>query len=102
MGASEFTSSATGKTAQEAFGKAIDEARYESGHGGYTGTIAEKSGFRMVVPKEGEDPGDCIDRCFRDESHFFQDKWGPAGCIDAGEGKEPGTRKFLFFGWASS
>jgi len=34
---------AKGKTAQEAFDAAVAQARHEYGHGGYTGTIAEKS-----------------------------------------------------------
>ena len=43
MGASTFLTRATGKTAREAFASATSDARYEHGHGGYTGTIAEKN-----------------------------------------------------------
>lgn len=51
MGATNFEVIATGKTAREAFLSAVDEARYWNGHGGYTGTIAEKPGFtEFVVP----------------------------------------------------
>lgn len=51
MGATNFEVIATGKTAREAFLSAVDDARYWNGHGGYTGTIAEKSGFtEFVVP----------------------------------------------------
>lgn len=45
MGATDFQTYAYGKTAQEAFRAAQEHARYEYGHGGYTGTIAEKRGF---------------------------------------------------------
>ncbi len=42
MGASNFTAAAYGKSPEEAFSRAVQEARHEYGHGGYTGTIAEK------------------------------------------------------------
>lgn len=96
MGAMEFRSDASGKTAKEAFDKAVDAAGWEHGHGGYSGTIAEKRTFRMVTPRHGETPADCMERCLSDPHHFCQDKWGPAACIDRGDGA------FLFFGWASS
>lgn len=45
MGATTFFTFATGKTASEAFASAQAEARYDHGHSGYTGTIAEKPSF---------------------------------------------------------
>ena len=52
MGADHFTDYATGKTVGEAFDKARRDAQYEYGHGGYTGSIAEKSGYiEIPVPK---------------------------------------------------
>ena len=58
MGASTFETMSHGKTAGEAFSAAVDAARYEYGHGGYTGTIAEKYDFalytlppRVMAPK---------------------------------------------------
>lgn len=52
MGAADFTTIATGKTVGEAFNKARRDAQYEFGHGGYTGTIAEKGDFiEIPVPK---------------------------------------------------
>lgn len=45
MGATTFFTYATGKTAKEAFASAQAEARYDHGHSGYTGTIAEKPSF---------------------------------------------------------
>jgi hypothetical protein len=58
-GGQEFSVVSTGKTAQEAFGKAAENARAESREEypeGYSGTIAEKQGFVMVVPPAGVDP----------------------------------------------
>ena len=48
MGANTFYIVTKGKNAAEAFRKAADDARYEHGHGGYTGTIAEKYEFVMM------------------------------------------------------
>lgn len=47
MGACEFLNLSHGKTADEAFGRAVESARWEYGHGGYTGTIAEKYEFAL-------------------------------------------------------
>lgn len=56
MGATEFTHVAFGKTAEEAFSEAIANAQWESGHGGYTGTIAEKGSFVLfAVPTRALD-----------------------------------------------
>lgn len=45
MGANDFETTALGRTPGEAFDAAHAEALYMDGHGGYTGTIAEKPGF---------------------------------------------------------
>lgn len=55
-GGQDFATVGTGKTAQEAFNNAASEARHEHGHGGYTGTIAEKHGFVLVAPPKGIEP----------------------------------------------
>jgi len=48
MGSCDFSVKAKGKTPQAAFNAAVDQAAYDHGHGGYTGTIAEKSSFVMI------------------------------------------------------
>jgi hypothetical protein len=98
MGACDFYSVSPGKSAQDAFNAAVKRAQYDHGHGGYSGTIAEKGGdgFVMIKPEPGEAPQQCAQRLINDDDPRVSDKWGPAGCIDLGEGK------FLFFGWASS
>ena len=53
MGASEFFNVAEGKTADAAFKKLVDWARWEYGHGGYTGTIAEKQSFVEFARPKG-------------------------------------------------
>jgi hypothetical protein len=96
MGAQVFFSKASGKTAAEAFASARAEAQYMSGHGGYTGTIAEKDRFVTIEVPAGVDAeklaGDMID----DDDPRVSDKWGPAGCVRLPNGG------WLFFGWASS
>jgi hypothetical protein len=47
MGATTFQTTATGKDASEAYKNAVDEAYYWNGHGGYSGTIAEKDGYDL-------------------------------------------------------
>ena len=52
MGACDFYDVAEGKDAEEAFLRAKDNAAWEHGHGGYTGTIAEKPWFvEFTVPQ---------------------------------------------------
>jgi hypothetical protein len=109
MGAETFSQLAYGRTAAEAFTAAQEQARYDYGHAGYTGTIAEKSSFQMAnVPAERLAELQAADHPYYDYDsqdpnwEQFDDKWGPAGCINLGP-KEPGKlHKFLFFGWASS
>ena len=48
MGATSFTNFVEGVNAQEAFDTAVTAARWENGHGGYTGTIAEKHRFVLI------------------------------------------------------
>jgi hypothetical protein len=50
MGAAQFCGFARGEKLQDAFRSAAEAARYEHGHGGYTGTIAEKHDCHVVSP----------------------------------------------------
>ncbi len=103
MGANEFQNSQSAKTAAEAFRTLVERAKYEDGHSGYTGTIAEKDDFEIEQPLKGETPLECVKRCLNDENHWSTDKWGPAACVDGGpDPKREGFRIFHFFGWASS
>jgi len=65
---------ATDKEIGEAYDSAVEDAAYELGHGGYTGSIAESQGLcirRDLVFTKDDD----IDI---DE---FADKWGPTVAI---------------------
>jgi len=95
MGACDFCTTAKGKTAREAFRTAVDQARYEYGHGGYTGTIAEKDKFVMIPLPKDKEPADYAYELIEACDARIDDKWGPAGCFDLGSGA------FMFFGIAS-
>lgn len=98
MGADEFTVGAKGKTAKEAFNTAVSEARYESGHGGYSGTIAEKDSFVFLGTRPNKKEAYAYAQTLMEDiDSRIEDKWGPAGCVAV-----EGTDFFLFFGWASS
>lgn len=90
MGATDFSTKASGTTARKAFKQARDDAAFQHGHGGYTGTIAEKHDFEMIAALKGETIRETVDRLIEGN-----DKFGPAYCLDMGEGD------FLFFGLAS-
>lgn len=96
MGANDFMVRSKGTTPDKAFVAAREQALYDYGHRGYTGTIAEKSSFTMIQLPEGYDPVkyayELIDKC----DSRIDDKWGPAGCIKINQ------EEYLFFGWASS
>lgn len=96
MGAENFTQEAVGATAEEAFQAAKEQAWYDHGHAGYTGTIAEKDSFVMIELPAGKDAYAYADELIEEGDARVNSKWGPAGCIALGQDK------YLFFGWASS
>jgi len=110
VGASEFFDYGYGKTADEAFRSCRDQAAYDYGHAGYTGTMAEKDEFVMIPVPARKNPIKYAEKLLADADSRIDDKWGPAGCIEirvspADRKKqklERGVKKYLFFGWASS
>src|SRR5437867_618522 len=94
--ADEFYTKAKGKSAQDAFEAAREEAQWGHGHSGRTGTIAEKSSFVGVMVPEGKDPIEYARELMRAKDPRFSDKRGPAGCIHID------ADVFLFFGFANS
>lgn len=130
MGACNFYDQAWGKNAKEAFRNAVESSQYEYGHGGYTGTIAEKHSFvehpspkRIPVSKwvswiEEVSFGKLTKipikhrELAKRASEDYQDKWGPAVCIPVtgkalAEEKKRRVMKgshmklFVFIGFAS-
>ncbi len=56
MGAEQFEAWAKGETAQEAFDEAKEQAYYDVGHQGYSGTIAEKANEILEINPEPTKP----------------------------------------------
>ncbi len=96
MGAQSFRHQARGVNATKAFKAAREEAAYNHGHAGYTGTVTEKLDFVMIPLPEGRTAHEYADELISIGDDRIADNWGPAGCIQVSEDL------FLFFGWASS
>lgn len=96
MGAETFATRGKGKTARAAFDAARDQALYDHGHAGYSGTLAEKHSFVVIPVPEGADPVLFAQQLIDDGDERINNKWGPAGCVALG------NDEYLFFGWASS
>lgn len=54
MGATEFMVVVEGRSMKEAFRSAVENARFEYGNRGYTGTIAEKSECIAFTPRDSQ------------------------------------------------
>ena len=111
MGATNFENFASAReysTPREAFYGLVKDAQWENGHGGYTGTIAEKDSWVMrnngvPIPKDNR-VRDFIYGMFRrlDGDIDANDKWGPAFCVPLCESDEDSTViGWLFYGYAS-
>lgn len=101
MGSRWFEEMSAGRDATEAFDKVVLEAEEEHGQDGYSGTIAEKWKFEVVIPDSGESWRECVDRL---HEHGDFGKWDPARCIliDSKETDDGRVNRYVFFGWASS
>jgi len=96
----------------EAFHTARESAAHESGHGGYTGTMAEKSSFVLIHHAGSKEAGQRIVKALMNENHngipiyrkeihdLVDDKWGPACAVRYPHDDK--NDRMIFFGWASS
>lgn len=111
MGAQTFEQYVEGTDVHAAFRDGVEQAAWENGHGGYTGTLAEKHEFVLYTPpshiaslqavtdmqwSDKREP-DYADFAWRHAASCYNDKWGPAVAIGDDEGQG-----FWFIGWASS
>lgn len=112
MGASTFTVFQQNPVAGDAFRTAVSNAQYEDGHSGYSGTIAEKTSYR-IVPGPALSMGEARAKAAAlINTEGYWDKWGPAGAIRVVGGERLAfiggayvpveADGWLFFGWASS
>jgi hypothetical protein len=86
-------------TVQEAFVHATSDARYMHGHGGYTGTIAEKHEFMSRNDGVAKPLSEAYDFAHKDGEH--NDKWGPAYYVTVTGMEDDEVIGWLFYGWAS-
>lgn len=115
MGSQQFTSIVRvdkSTSDRDAFLQARDQAAYDHGHGGYTGTLAEKHSFSMIHRARSEASARRIVETlsgngsgpipiYRPEViEIFDDKYGPAGAVRYPHDDK--TDGVIFFGWASS
>jgi hypothetical protein len=99
----------TRENAKKAFIELRDVALHYHGHGGYSGSIAEKDGFTMSRKPKDIPVGTWVEMVhdfdeedtsqehyydLKSDYKIYDDKWGPALCIETNKG-------FVFCGWAS-
>lgn len=66
MGASEFYGIHVGPDPRSTFSRAVDEAAWENGHGGYSGSLAEKHDYVVLTLPDlpaGVTPYDLVETC---------------------------------------
>lgn len=95
------------------FARLVDTALWEHGHGGYSGTIAEKHDF-VVLPRAPRKTAAQTAHALLDaDDPAVADKWGPAGCVECSPAEAARWKKasglsgrhgrvYIFFGWASA
>lgn len=97
MGAQDFQEYSDLLDVNEAFKDAHDRACYEYGHGGYTGSMAEKGDYTIIssAPVIMEHAQELITKLMNANDPRISDKWGPAGAIAIGEPSGPVKTKKL-------
>ena len=94
MGASEFINVAEGKTADEAFKKLVAQAQWEHGHGGYSGTIAEKQSFVEFARPKGM-PRDKVIEAGRALGGYARRRWRPEDGRSTGQVPKAAHRRHV-------
>jgi hypothetical protein len=108
VGASTFETYRDGTDVHDAFSDAVEEAGWEHGHDGYSGTIAEKTEYEIITrqPMSYDDATRLANDLLHRDDPRVADKWGPAGAIPVRQPTSPAEQSdpdgWLFFGWASS
>lgn len=93
MGATTFTDHAPQPDPRVAFDELRRSALHERGHGGYTGSIAEKRDFVVIerTPLPHADALALARRLIDTGDPRIDDKWGPAGAIPLAADTTPRT-----------
>jgi hypothetical protein len=79
VSANTFQTYSDGTDAQTAFHDAVEQAGWEHGHGGYTGTIAEKTDYVIITrePMSHDDASRLAGNLLHGDDPRVADKWGP-------------------------
>jgi hypothetical protein len=95
------TVSYKGQTVDELFWSSVEQAQWDHGHAGYTGTIGEKDDY--VMRNEGKPVPKHFLNVFMGEDMGMNDKWGPAFCVPVCKSMEDQEiYAYAFYGIASS
>ncbi|GAA3302487.1 hypothetical protein Dvina_51525 [Dactylosporangium vinaceum] len=83
MGTWAFETYADGEDASTAFNTARSDAAFEHGHGGYSGTIAEKDSYVVITYTitDLDEAERLAGTLMENDDPRIADKWGPAGAI---------------------
>lgn len=100
MGADSFFNSGLGDDPKTIFKILVKQARHDYGNDGYTGTIAEKTEFKIVsnvpMPKSYWQSDKAL------KKYGDGEKWGPALAAPYCEENKTGLIiGWVFWGWAS-
>jgi hypothetical protein len=101
MGACDFTTVAWGRTPKEAFSAAVEDAQWEHGHGGYSGTIAEKHDFVLYQLPVRTKVGKVLDLMHAAEAETYLDgvrervAWLEASLVRTASAEKPTVRKHI-------
>lgn len=101
MGALDFYTTAIGTDVQTAFNAAREQAAWEYGACGFTGTIAEKDEL-MLIDEAKRSEQDAVGRAkelLDGEDPRVSTKYGPAGALRIAT--DDGADGWLFFGVAA-
>lgn len=90
-GSTSFLDIGYGTNAQQVFNYLVGEAQEEYGSRGYTGSIAEKDGFRMAT-REVMSKREAEQYASRNTDDYG--KWDDAGCVAFGEEKVVAEKEF--------
>lgn len=101
MGAEYFENYSWNPDPQKAFNERVDQAAWDYGHSGYTGTIAEKNRFETVSATPMEEGAALEQWAYKYCEEHNHDKWGPAWHVPVCD-KEGKIIGHFFFGYASS
>lgn len=95
MGATNFSTISSGKNISTAYSTAVTNAQYEYGHGGYSGSIAEKDGW-VEFPLPARVPAGKFEATVWGA---LNDKWYAEGATYRGEKPKPSKHLALLEKW---